>query len=63
MGLPQSEPNQTDGGLVTVGRYLNLAQALLAKAALDSAGIECFVADENMNRLYFPSKQAARDLK
>ena len=51
----QSEPNETDGVLVTVGRYLNLAEALLAKAALDSAAIECFLADDNMNRLYFPN--------
>jgi Putative prokaryotic signal transducing protein len=34
--------------LVTIRRFGNLAEALLAKGCLESAGIECFLADANM---------------
>ena len=34
--------------LVTIRKFGNLAEALLAKTRLDSAGIECFLADSNM---------------
>jgi len=34
--------------LVTIHQFGNLAEALLAKGCLESAGIECFLADANM---------------
>lgn len=38
-------------GLVTVGQFRDLPAALLAKGALDSAGIEAFLIDDNMVRM------------
>jgi hypothetical protein len=37
--------------LVTVRKFRDLPEALLAKGSLESAGIECFLADENLVRL------------
>lgn len=37
--------------VVTIRRYRDLPNALLAKSALDSAGIECFLFDENLIRM------------
>ena len=37
--------------LITIRHYMNLPQALLAKTSLDSAGIECYLADDNMVRV------------
>jgi hypothetical protein len=37
--------------LATVRQFRDLPQALLAKGALDSAGIECFLVDQNMVRM------------
>ena len=34
--------------LVTIRQFGSLAEALMAKGCLDSAGIECFLADSNM---------------
>jgi hypothetical protein len=34
--------------LVTIRQFGNLADALMAKGCLESAGIECFLADANM---------------
>jgi len=39
--------------LVTVRTFGNVAEAELAKGLLDSAGIESFLFDENMGRLYW----------
>jgi putative signal transducing protein len=36
---------------VTVRQFRDLPEALLAKGSLESAGIECFLADENLVRL------------
>jgi len=38
-------------GLITLCRYRDLPEALLAKGKLEAAGIECFLADDNMIRL------------
>ena len=35
-------------GPVMVGRYRDSGDAMIAKSMLDSAGIECFLADENL---------------
>jgi hypothetical protein len=37
--------------LVTVRQFRDLPEALLAKGSLESAGIECYLADENLVRL------------
>jgi len=37
--------------LVAIRRFRDLPDALLAKGVLDSAGIECFLADENLVRM------------
>jgi len=37
--------------LVTLRQFRDLPEALLAKGSLESAGIECFLADENLVRL------------
>jgi hypothetical protein len=44
---PEPEPN----GLVTVRRFRDLPEALLAKGSLESAGIECSLCGDNMVRL------------
>jgi Putative prokaryotic signal transducing protein len=36
---------------VTVGKFLEPAEAQMAKGALESAGIECFLQGENANSL------------
>jgi hypothetical protein len=38
-------------GLVTIRQFRDLHDALLAQGTLQSAGIECFIADDNMVRL------------
>ena len=38
-------------GPVVIGRYSVLPEALVAKSMLDSAGIECFLGDENLVRI------------
>jgi Putative prokaryotic signal transducing protein len=37
--------------LVTIRQFRDLPEALLAKGSLESAGVECFLADENLVRL------------
>lgn len=37
--------------LVTIARFRDLPEALLAKSTLESAGIECFLANDNMVRM------------
>ncbi|MGA7219761.1 MAG: DUF2007 domain-containing protein [Candidatus Sulfotelmatobacter sp.] len=37
--------------LVTIRKFRDLPEALLAKGSLESSGIECFLADENLVRL------------
>jgi hypothetical protein len=37
--------------LITIRQFRDLPEALLAKGSLESAGIECFLADENLVRL------------
>ncbi len=37
--------------LITIRKFRDLPEALLAKGSLESAGIECFLADENLVRL------------
>jgi hypothetical protein len=37
--------------LLTIRQFRDLPQALLAKSVLDSAGIECFLGDDNLIRM------------
>jgi hypothetical protein len=50
---PAPEPRQQIEmrELVTIRQFRDLPEALLAKGSLESAGIECFLADENLVRL------------
>lgn len=48
--LPLST-GEPDSKIVTIRRFLYLPDALAAKSALESAGIECFLADENTVRI------------
>jgi len=51
--FPDSEPRQELDlrTLATIRRFRDLPEALLAKGSLESAGIECFLRDENLVRL------------
>jgi putative signal transducing protein len=44
-------PSSGGPGPVMVGRYRDSGEAMIAKSMLDSAGIECFLGDENLVRL------------
>jgi hypothetical protein len=50
---PAQEPRQRMEmrELVTIQQFRDLPEALLAKGSLESAGIECFLADDNLVRL------------
>jgi Putative prokaryotic signal transducing protein len=50
---PAAEPRQhmEMRQLVTIRQFRDLPEALLAKGSLESSGIECFLADENLVRL------------
>src|SRR6267143_1179092 len=51
------EASETSGsereppGPIMVGRYRDSGEAMIAKSMLDSAGIECFLGDENLVRI------------
>jgi hypothetical protein len=47
---PDDEPSQYRE-LVTIRRYRDLSEALVARAVIESAGIFCFLKDENFARL------------
>jgi len=40
---------------VTVRRFAGLSEALVAKGSLESAGIECYMVDDNMVRIFVPT--------
>ena len=46
--------------LVTIRQFGNMSEALLAKGCLESAGIECFLADANITRLEWPLSRGMR---
>jgi hypothetical protein len=50
-----TEDNQNDvlesRELVTIGVFGDISEALFAKGSLESAGVECFLMDDNMVRL------------
>ncbi|HVO79702.1 MAG TPA: DUF2007 domain-containing protein [Terriglobales bacterium] len=53
--IPEAPVGATDQvesrKLIAVRKFRDLPEALLAKGALESAGIECFLADDNLVRL------------
>jgi hypothetical protein len=48
---PESRQEMEVRELVTIRQFRDLPEALLAKGSLESMGIECFLADENLVRL------------
>lgn len=46
---PSGHPEMRD--LLTIRQFRDLPEALLAKSVLDSAGIECFLGDDNLIRM------------
>jgi hypothetical protein len=46
--------------LVTIRQFGNMSEALMAKGCLESAGIECFLADMNVTRLEWPISRGMR---
>ena len=48
---PEGRDELEERELVMVRRFRDLPEALLAKGSLESSGIECFMADDNMIRL------------
>ena len=49
---PREKPQEFESRkLVTVAQYRELPAALVAKSAIESAGIECFLTDINMVRI------------
>lgn len=48
---PAEEGEMQVRQLVTIRKFRDLPEALLAKGSIESAGIECFMADDNLVRL------------
>lgn len=46
--------------LVTIRQFGNMSEALVAKGCLESAGIECFLADLNVTRIEWPISRGVR---
>lgn len=46
--------------LVTIRQFGDMSEALFAKGCLDSAGIECFLADLNVARMDWPVTRGIR---
>jgi hypothetical protein len=49
--LPMLDGEAGDEELVTIRKFRDLPEALLAKGSLESSGIECTLADDNMVRM------------
>jgi hypothetical protein len=50
-------------GVTTIATFMRLEQAVVARTVLESAGIECFLADENMARIVGPYQAAAGGIR
>ena len=53
--MPEGYEKAEYRGLVTIRKFRDLAEAFLAKGSLESAGIEGFLADDNMVRIFVPT--------
>ena len=51
---------ETHDQLVTIRQFGDMAEALLAKGCLESAGIECFLTDANIARMEWPISRGMR---
>lgn len=51
VALEHADAVEPPGGPIVLRRYLWLADALLAKSVLESADVECFIADEHTIRM------------
>ncbi len=56
----QSSNEKDAPELVTIRQFGNMSEALLAQGCLDSAGVECFLADANISRLEWPITRGMR---
>jgi hypothetical protein len=54
------DTNQQGSDLVTIRQFSDMSEALLAKGCLESAGIECFLADVNVTRMEWPISRGMR---
>ena len=48
------------GKLITIRQFGDMAEALLAKGCLESAGIDAFLADANITRMEWPISRGLR---
>ena len=53
--MPEGYEKAEYRGLVTIRKFRDLAEAFLAKGSLESAGIESFLMDDNMVRIFVPT--------
>jgi hypothetical protein len=51
----EEQKQQISGPLAMVKRFYALTEALVAKSALDSAGIDSFLTDEDVVQLVYPN--------
>jgi len=51
VGLPMQTDSVEEPELMTIRKFRDLPEAILAKGLLESAGIECYLADDNIVRL------------
>jgi hypothetical protein len=58
--MQSSNDHEAPDELVTIRRFGNMSEALLAQGCLDSAGVECFLADTNVSRLEWPITRGLR---
>jgi hypothetical protein len=52
--------DEGNGDLVTIRQFGDQGEALFAKGCLESAGIECFLADANITRMEWPLSRGMR---
>ena len=53
--VPEGYDEPEFRNLVTIRKFRQLPEALLAKGSLESAGIESYLADDNMVRIFVPT--------
>jgi hypothetical protein len=58
--MVKSAQQEDASGLVTIRQFGNMPEALLAQGCLQSAGIECFLADLNLTRIEWPVTRGVR---
>jgi hypothetical protein len=58
--MVKSAQEEDASELVTIRQFGNMPEALLAQGCLQSAGIECFLADLNLTRIEWPVTRGVR---